>query len=80
MLITGFVIFVTALFINNVGARAFGNNLAESVILLVLAKILLLNIVVIARQPTQEVDLAFKVYIAKITAKETTEWNAEHCI
>ncbi|CAL7935615.1 unnamed protein product [Xylocopa violacea] len=53
--------FVTAGFINFVDAGAFGKNIIETVILVVLVKILLLNIVVIARQPTQESDLAFKV-------------------
>lgn len=55
------VTFATALFIKIVGDRAFGNNVVESIILVVLVKILLMNIVIIARQPTEKVDLAFKV-------------------
>ncbi|CAK9797786.1 High affinity cationic amino acid transporter 1 [Anthophora quadrimaculata] len=55
------VTFVTAIFITYAGAGAFGNNIIESVILIVLVNILLLNIIVIARQPVQKIDLAFKV-------------------
>ncbi|KZC04782.1 PREDICTED: cationic amino acid transporter 3 [Dufourea novaeangliae] len=55
------VIFVIALFINNVGADAFGKNVIETVILVVLVIILLLNLAAVARQPVQEVDIAFKV-------------------
>ncbi|KOC63248.1 Cationic amino acid transporter 3 [Habropoda laboriosa] len=55
------VTFVIALFVNYVGAGAFGNNVIESVILILLVNILLLNIIVIARQPVQKIDLAFKV-------------------
>ncbi|XP_017887715.1 cationic amino acid transporter 3 [Ceratina calcarata] len=55
------VTFGIALLISCVGDKAFGNGLIETVILVILLNILLLNLVVIVRQPTQDVDLAFKV-------------------
>ncbi|XP_076647258.1 cationic amino acid transporter slimfast isoform X2 [Halictus rubicundus] len=55
------IIFAIALFINNVGANAFGNNVIETVILVILVIILLLNLAAVARQPVQEVEIAFKV-------------------
>ncbi|XP_076622997.1 cationic amino acid transporter slimfast isoform X1 [Colletes latitarsis] len=55
------IVFVIALYINNVGANAFGNNLIETVILVILVIILLLNLAAIARQPVQEIEVAFKV-------------------
>lgn len=55
------IIFAIALFINNVGSNAFGNNAIETVILVILVIILLLNLAAVARQPIQEIDIAFKV-------------------
>ncbi|XP_068975024.1 cationic amino acid transporter 3 [Bombus flavifrons] len=55
------VIFITALFINSVDTTALGSNVIELVILIVLVNILLLIMIIIARQPTQDIDLAFKV-------------------
>ncbi|XP_031840564.1 cationic amino acid transporter slimfast [Nomia melanderi] len=55
------IIFIIALFINNVGANAFGNNVIETVILVILVIILFLNLAAVARQPVQETDIAFKV-------------------
>ncbi|XP_054013626.1 cationic amino acid transporter 3 [Hylaeus anthracinus] len=55
------VVFVIALFINNVGENAFGNDIIETAVLVILVIILLLNLAAVARQPVQEVELAFKV-------------------
>ncbi|KAK9306851.1 hypothetical protein QLX08_002723 [Tetragonisca angustula] len=55
------VIFVTAIFINYTDTTALGSNVIELVILIVLVNILLLIMVIVARQPTQDIDLAFKV-------------------
>ncbi|XP_053970804.1 cationic amino acid transporter 3 [Hylaeus volcanicus] len=55
------VVFVIALFINNVSENTFGNNIIETAVLVILVIILLLNLAAVARQPVQEVELAFKV-------------------
>ena len=55
------IVFVIALFIQQVGSRAFGNGVLETVILVILVIILILNLAAIARQPTQDVELSFKV-------------------
>ena len=55
------IVFVIALFIQQVGSRAFGNDVVETMILVILVIILLLNLAAIARQPTQDVELSFKV-------------------
>ena len=61
VLILCIIVFVIALFIQQVGSRAFGNDVVETVILVILVIILLLNLAAIARQPTQDVELSFKV-------------------
>ncbi|XP_076685107.1 cationic amino acid transporter slimfast [Andrena cerasifolii] len=61
VLILCIIVFVIALFIKQVGSRAFGNGVVETVILVILVIILLLNLAAIARQPTQDVELSFKV-------------------
>nr|XP_033340431.1 cationic amino acid transporter 3 isoform X1 [Megalopta genalis]XP_033340433.1 cationic amino acid transporter 3 isoform X1 [Megalopta genalis] len=55
------IIFAITLLINVAGANAFGNHVIETVILVILIIILLLNLAAVARQPIQEVDIAFKV-------------------
>ncbi|XP_078043797.1 cationic amino acid transporter slimfast isoform X2 [Augochlora pura] len=55
------IIFIIALLINIAGADAFGNNVIETVILVILIIMLLLNLAAVARQPVQDVDIAFKV-------------------
>ncbi|XP_076248537.1 cationic amino acid transporter slimfast [Calliopsis andreniformis] len=55
------ILLAIAIFIQHVGAKAFGNSVLESVILVVLVIVLLLNLAAIARQPTQDVELSFKV-------------------
>ena len=61
IVVAGIVIFVTAIFINYTDTTALGSNVIELVILIVLVNILLLIMVIVARQPTQDIDLAFKV-------------------
>ncbi|CAD1475285.1 unnamed protein product, partial [Heterotrigona itama] len=55
------IIFITGIFINYTDTTALGSNVIELVILIVLVNMLLLIMVIIARQPTQDIDLAFKV-------------------
>lgn len=69
VIVTGIVIFITALFINSVDTTALGSNVIELVILIVLVNILLLIMIIIARQPTQDIDLAFKVSLPKQTIR-----------
>ncbi|XP_029032546.1 cationic amino acid transporter 3 isoform X1 [Osmia bicornis bicornis] len=59
-------IFLTALCINYGGSGLFSSNVVASVILVTLIIIVLLNLAAVARQPTQDIDAAFKVPLVPV--------------
>lgn len=55
------LIFLIALLVKFGGTGLFDSNIVESVILVIVLIIFLLNLAAVARQPTQEMGIAFKV-------------------
>ncbi|XP_012138102.1 cationic amino acid transporter slimfast [Megachile rotundata] len=55
------LIFIIALLVKFGGTGLFNSNIVESVILVIVLIIFLLNLAAVARQPTQETSIAFKV-------------------